>query len=213
MNIAIIGSNGRMGQVLCSKLCEKYDIIKIDKTVPIEEAKDAEILVDFSTGENSAKTAIWCEKNNKKLIIGATGQSKSDMRKILRASECVPIVMAGNFSVGVARLKKALNEIVKEDIQSVSIIEKHHKNKKDKPSGTALELKKHIESSLKKEVQIHSIRGGNEIGVHEIDLYYENEVIRISHQAFSREAFVRGVELSIEFLKRQDEPGLYQFRL
>ena len=213
MNIAIIGSNGRMGQVLCSKLCEKYDIIKIDKTVPIEEAKDAEILVDFSTGENSAKTAIWCEKNNKKLIIGATGQSKSDMRKILRASECVPIVTAGNFSVGVARLKKALNEIVKEDIQSVSIIEKHHKNKKDKPSGTALELKKHIESSLKKEVQIHSIRGGNEIGVHEIDLYYENEVIRISHQAFSRDAFVRGVELSIEFLKRQDEPGLYQFRL
>lgn len=213
MNIAIIGSNGRMGQVICSKLCEKYDIIKIDKTVPIEEAKDAEILVDFSTGENSAKTAIWCEKNNKKLIIGATGQSKSDMRKILRASECVPIVTAGNFSVGVARLKKALNEIVKEDIQSVSIIEKHHKNKKDKPSGTALELKKHIESSLKKEVQIHSIRGGNEIGVHEIDLYYENEVIRISHQAFSREAFVRGVELSIEFLKRQDEPGLYQFRL
>ena len=213
MNIAIIGSNGRMGQVLCSKLCEKYDIIKIDKTVPIEEAKDADILVDFSTGENSAKTAIWCEKNNKKLIIGATGQSKSDMRKILRASECVPIVTAGNFSVGVARLKKALNEIVKEDIQSVSIIEKHHKNKKDKPSGTALELKKHIESSLKKEVQIHSIRGGNEIGVHEIDLYYENEVIRISHQAFSRDAFVRGVELSIEFLKRQDEPGLYQFRL
>jgi len=213
MNIAIIGSNGRMGQVICSKLCEKYDIIKIDKTVPIEEAKDAEILVDFSTGENSAKTAIWCEKNNKKLIIGATGQSKSDMRKILRASECMPIVTAGNFSVGVARLKKALNEIVKEDIQSVSIIEKHHKNKKDKPSGTALELKKHIESSLKKEVQIHSIRGGNEIGVHEIDLYYENEVIRILHQAFSREAFVRGVELSIEFLKRQDEPGLYQFRL
>ena len=213
MNIAIIGSNGRMGQVLCAKLGEKHEIIKIDKTVPIEEASSAEIVIDFSTGENSAKTAVWCEKNNKKFIIGATGQKKSELKRILKASEQVPIVMVGNFSLGVARIKKALNEFVKEDVQCVYIIEKHHKNKKDSPSGTALELKNYIEDSFKKEVQVLSVRGGNEVGLHEIDIYYENEVIRISHQAFSRDAFVRGVELSIEFLKRQNRPGLYEFRV
>ena len=131
MNIAIIGSNGRMGQVLCSKLGEKHEVIKIDKTVPIDEAGVADIVIEFSTGENSAKTAAWCEKNNKKLIIGATGQKKSELKRVLKASERVPIVMAGNFSVGVARIKKALNDLVKEDVQNVYIIEKHHKNKKD----------------------------------------------------------------------------------
>ena len=213
MNIAIIGSNGRMGQVLCSKLGEKHEVIKIDKTVPIDEAGVADIVIEFSTGENSAKTAAWCEKNNKKLIIGATGQKKSELKRVLKASERVPIVMAGNFSVGVARIKKALNDLVKEDVQNVYIIEKHHKNKKDSPSGTALELKNYIEENFKKEVQVLSVRGGNEVGTHEIDIYYENEVVRISHQAFSRDAFVRGVELSIEFLKRQNKPGLYEFRV
>lgn len=213
MNIAIIGSNGRMGGALCLKLEEKHELIKIDKTVPIEEAKDAEIVIDFSSGENSAKTAMWCEKYNKKLIVGATGQNKGDLKKISKSSEKIPIVMAGNFSLGVARIKRALSELVKEDVDSIAIVEKHHKNKKDSPSGTAKELKEYIIDNFKKEVQVCSVRGGNEIGIHEIDVYYDNEVIRISHQAFSRDAFVRGVELSIEFLKRQNGPGLYEFRL
>ena len=213
MKIAIIGSKGRMGQAVCEALNEKFELIEIDKTVSIETARDAEIVIDFSSGENSAKTAVWCEKNNKKLIIGATGQTKSELKKIVKTSENNVVVMAGNFSIGIARIKKILKTILTADVQSVSVIEKHHKDKKDSPSGTALDLKAVIESLTNKNVQVCSVRGGKEIGTHEIDVYYENEVIRISHQAFSREAFVRGVELSVEFVKNQSEPGLYEFRI
>ena len=160
-----------------------------------------------------SKLPFGVKKNNKKLIIGATGQTKGDLKKIVKASESIVIVMAGNFSIGIARLKKFLKTALTADVQSVSIIEKHHKDKKDSPSGTALELKKCIESLTKKQVQVSSVRGGKEIGTHEIDVYYENEVLRISHQAFSRDAFVRGVELSVEFVKTQNEPGLYEFRI
>lgn len=213
MKIAIIGSKGRMGHAVCEALSEKFELIEIDKTVSIETARDAEVVIDFSSGENSAKTALWCEKNNKKLIIGATGQTKSELKKIIKTSENNVIVMAGNFSIGVARIKKILKSILTADVQSVSIIEKHHKDKKDSPSGTALDLKAVIESLTNKCVQVCSVRGGKEIGTHEIDVYYENEVVRISHQAFSRDAFVRGVELSVEFVKNQSEPGLYEFRI
>ena len=213
MKIAIIGSKGRMGQAVCEALNEKFELIEIDKTVSIETARGAEIVIDFSSGENSAKTAVWCEKNNKKLIIGATGQTKSELKKIAKTSENNVVVLAGNFSIGIARIKKILKTILTADVQSVSVIEKHHKDKKDSPSGTALDLKAVIESLTNKNVQVCSVRGGKEIGTHEIDVYYENEVIRISHQAFSREAFVRGVELSVEFVKNQSEPGLYEFRI
>lgn len=213
MKIAIIGSKGRMGQAVCEALNKKFELIEIDKTVSIETARDAEIVVDFSSGKNSVKTAVWCEKNNKKLIIGATGQTKSELKKIVKTSGNNIVVLAGNFSIGIARIKKILKTILTADVQSVSIIEKHHKDKKDSPSGTALELKAVIESLTNKSVQVYSVRGGKEIGTHEIDVYYENEVIRISHQAFSRDAFVRGVELSVDFVKNQSEPGLYEFRI
>ena len=213
MKIAIIGSKGRMVQAICEALNEKFELIEIDKTISIETARDAEIIIDFSSGENSAKTALWCEKNNKKLIIGATGQTKGELKKIVKTSENNIVVMAGNFSIGIARIKKILKTILTADVQSVSVIEKHHKDKKDSPSGTALDLKAVIESLTNKSVQVCSVRGGKEIGTHEIDVYYENEVIRISHQAFSREAFVRGVELSVDFVKNQKEPGLYEFRI
>ena len=213
MKIAIIGSKGRLGRALSESFEDKFDIVKIDKMTPIETAKDCDVIIDFSSGENSANTAAWCSKNNKKLIIGATGQTDKQKRKILKASENIPIVMAGNFSVGIARLKRALKEMIKSDVQNISIIEKHHKDKKDRPSGTALEIKDYVKKLINKPVQISAIRGGQEIGTHEIDIYYESEVIRVSHQAFSREAFVRGVELSIERIKNQSRAGLYEFKL
>ena len=213
MKIAIIGSKGKMGKAIIEKLKDKYDIIEIDKTIPVEMAKECEVIVDFSSGENSVKTAVWCEKNNKKLIIGATGQTKKDLKRISKSSDVIPILMAGNFSIGILRIKKALKEIIKSDVQSISIIEKHHKDKKDSPSGTALELKDFIESLTTKNVSVCSVRGGQEIGTHEINVYYDNDVIRVSHQAFSRDAFVRGVELSVEFIKNQKTPGMYEFKL
>ncbi|MBE5756025.1 MAG: hypothetical protein E7341_05080, partial [Clostridiales bacterium] len=117
MKIAIIGSKGRMGQAICEALNEKFELIEIDKTVSIETARDAEIVIDFSSGENSAKTAVWCEKNNKKLIIGATGQTKSELKKIVKTSENNIVVIAGNFSIGIARIKKILKTILTADVQ------------------------------------------------------------------------------------------------
>ena len=211
MNIAIIGSKGRMGQVLCSKLKEKHDVIEVEKGESLNKCYDAEILIDFSTGRNSAETATWCLGNKKKLIIGATGQTQGELKKIMSASKFVPVVMAGNFSLGVARIKACLEKLIDDKTESVVIFEKHHKSKVDKPSGTALELKDKITEIHGQKPEVLSLRGGEEIGTHEISFYYESEVIKVSHQAFSRGAFVSGVEYAIEFLSQCDEAGLYEF--
>lgn len=211
MKIAIIGSKGKMGQVLCSGLKEKYEIIEVTKGESLNKCFDVEIVIDFSTGKNSAETALWCLSNKKKLIIGATGQTQGELKKIMSASKFVPVVLAGNFSLGIARIKSCLEKFIDENTESVAIFEKHHKSKVDKPSGTAIELKDKITELYGKKPEILSLRGGAEIGTHEISFYYENEVIRVSHQAFSRDAFVSGVEYAIEFLSQCDEPGLYEF--
>ena len=211
MKIAIVGSNGRMGRAICGKLKDKYEIIEIDKGDSLNKCEDADLLIDFSTGKNSAETATWCLKNKKKLIIGATGQSQNDIKKIMTASKGIPIVMAGNFSLGIARVKASLNKFIDDKLESVAIFEKHHKNKIDRPSGTAIELKEKILELTNKDVEMFSLRGGDEIGTHEISFYYEGEVVKITHQAFSRNVFVKGVEYAVEFLCGCEEVGLYEF--
>ena len=212
VKIAIVGSNGKMGKLLVSKLKNNYTLIEIDKNDSIEKAIDAEMVIDFSTARNSVKTAKWCADNYKKLIIGATGQSVYEINKIINASKKTPIMIAGNFSVGIAKLKIMLNEAVCKDLLSIVILEKHHHAKIDKPSGTALELEKELKNLTACPIEILSIRGGKEIGIHEISFYFENEVIRLSHQAFSRDAFANGVIKAVDFMKNQSVAQLYDVK-
>ena len=209
--IAIVGVFGKMGQILEEKLSQKYEIRGIDAQDDLFDAIDCDLVIDFSNGKNSKDTAVWCKKFEKPLIIGATGQTKREINIIKNCSKNIPILKAGNFSMGIQMLKKMLMQIDKSQIESISIIEKHHKNKIDRPSGTALELQTFCEENLKKIAEICDMRGGEEIGTHEVNIYLKNEVLRITHQAFSRDAFARGVEMAAEFMIQHKEKGLFSF--
>ena len=209
--IAVVGANGKMGSIIVEKLSKKYEVIKIDKNDNINLANYSDLVVDFSTGKNSASTAKFCSHNKIPLIIGATGQTGDELEEIKKHSKFIPIMIESNFSIGIQKIKNVIKALADESLESVTIYEKHHCQKKDKPSGTAISLDNYIKDNCSVTPQILSQRGGKEIGTHEIFFYYENEVVTISHQAFSRDAFADGVVLATDFMLQKIEPKLYKF--
>lgn len=209
--IAVIGYKGRMGSIVFEQLKDSYDLIGIDKNDNLDLAINADLVIDFSSGENSLKTAEWCAENKIPLIIGATGQNKNELNLIKTLSNQIPILKAGNFSLGIAKIKQILSCFNSFKFENIYICEKHHKNKKDCPSGTAIELKNFISEKFNTNVEILALRGGEEIGMHEINLYFDSELITISHQAFSRKAFVRGVMLAVNYMLEQTHAKMYCF--
>ncbi len=209
--IGIVGKNGRMGKLIYKRLLKNHEVCGIDRNENIENLKGCDLVIDFSVSNNSKSVSEWCNLQQIPLIIGTTGQSDEDLIKIKNCSKRVPILMSGNFSLGVFYIKKMLETIDKDQIESMSIFEKHHKHKKDNPSGTAKELKKYCEQVFGKNVSISSIRGGEEIGTHEIYFYLKSEVVKISHEAFSRKCFVDGLEKAAEFMLNKNENKLFSF--
>ena len=210
LKIAVVGANGKMGKLLCEKLNAEFDVLKITRDCGLDK-QDVCLVVDFASAETSVESAVWCAKHKVPLIVGSTGQTNSQKNEILKASEKTPILIAGNFSVGILLLKKLLKTVDFELVEDIVIFEKHHKNKKDKPSGTALELESLIKSKTGCFVDVLTERGGKEIGTHKIDLYLENELISIKHQAFSRECFADGLFLAVKFMIKQKENKLFAF--
>ena len=210
LKIAVVGANGKMGKLLCEKLNDKFDVLKITRECKLDK-QNVCLVVDFASAESSVESAVWCAKNKVPLIVGSTGQTNFQKDEILKASEKTPILIAGNFSVGILLLKKLLKTVDFELVEDIVIFEKHHKNKKDEPSGTALELENLIRSKTSRHADVLVERGGKEIGTHKIDLYFENELISIKHQAFSRECFADGVLLAVEFMFQQKERKLFSF--
>ena len=209
--IIVVGSKGRMGTLISRKLTEEgMSVVGVDVGDDIYALNDADLVVDFGSGESSAKSAIWCEEHNIPLVIGATGQTKEELKVIENASRRVAICKAGNFSVGVSVVKQMLALVLENNIDDIVILEKHHRQKKDSPSGTAIELKNFIKQLSNVEVNILSERGGKEIGTHQIDLYFGDELISIKHQAFSRQAFVSGV-VAVKFMLQENKPSLISF--
>ena len=210
LKIAVVGANGKMGKIICEKLNAEFDVLKITRECKLDK-QDVCLVVDFASAETSVESAAWCAKHKVPLIVGSTGQTNSQKNEILKASEKTPILIAGNFSVGILLLKKLLKTVDFELVEDIVIFEKHHKNKKDKPSGTALELESLIKSKTGCFVDVLTERGGKEIGTHKIDLYLKNELISIKHQAFSRECFADGVLFAVKFMLEKKENKLFSF--
>ena len=209
--IAVVGADGRMGRLVCAKLEKEYNVIKIEKEDSLMGALKADLIIDFASGASSAKTAKFCAEYGIRLVVGATGQTKVEQQQIDNASKVVPVLQAGNFSVGIAKLKLALKNVLLDIAEDVVIFEKHHKSKVDSPSGTALEIAGVIEERISAKPQILVERGGKEIGTHQVDIYFGNEVLSVSHQAYSREVFADGAVLAIKFLLTKSGSGKYNF--
>ncbi len=187
-----------------------------------------DVIVDFSNPAVLDGLLAFAEKNSVPCVLATTGYSEEQIEKIKKASKIIPIFFTANMSLGVNLLcslvKKASSVLL--DGFDIEIIEKHHNKKIDAPSGTALMLANAINSVNNEkysyeydrhskrakrstnEIGIHSVRGGTIVGEHEVIFAGNDEVISISHTAFSKEVFAFGALRACEFISKQDV-GLY----
>ena len=245
MDIILCGCNGKMGQAIVNesqKFCNMNIVAGVDikpdssKSFPIFSSINdvnikADIIIDFSNP--LALNSILEYSQNQKLpvVICTTGFSKEQVEKINEASKNIPVFYSGNMSLGINLLielcQKATN--VLGDSFDIEIIEKHHNQKIDAPSGTALMIANGISEHLdekyeykynrttsrekrkKNEIGIHSIRGGTITGDHEVIFAGKDEIITISHHAASRNIFANGAINAAKYILNKT-PGLYKMK-
>jgi 4-hydroxy-tetrahydrodipicolinate reductase len=246
--VAIIGAAGRMGRELCRAALETEGIELVGGTeqpgapelgadlgelcgagrvglAMIEDPpEEAEVLIDFTTPEATVEHLSY----EMSVVIGTTGLSEEQRAKVAEAAKSVPIVLAPNMSVGVNLLREVVRELsAKLAGFDVEIVEAHHRNKKDAPSGTALLLaraaaegrgqnldevavygREGVSPREEGEIGVHALRGGAVVGEHRLIFYSEGEEVEVVHRALSRRSFADGALRAAKFLAGA-EPGLY----
>lgn len=212
MKIAIVGITGRMGQEVV-KLIKLEEIGGgVSSNTPNEEFEkiinESSVVVDFSTPLTSLKAAKYCAKYQIPLVCGTTGFSEKEFEQFKSYAEHTSILYSSNFSIGIFLMSRLIRET--EEILNdfdISIIDRHHNEKKDKPSGTTLSLA----SQLKKTPQIVSLRVGGIAGDHICSFTGEDEELTISHRSFSRRIFASGAVKCAFWLVSQKN-GFYSLK-
>ena len=171
----------------------------------------ADVIVDFSSPSALSPLLAYATNNSIPLVIGATGHSKAQEKDVLSASKQIPIFMSSNTSFGVNYFIKLCTLATKLfNGYDVEIIEKHHKNKKDSPSGTTNLIYNEISkaSAPLAKSQIHSLRGGTVVGDHSVIFLGDNESITLTHSAQSKKLFADGAIKACEFITTKKQ-GFY----
>jgi len=235
--VIITGAKGRMGKTLLACLATHPDlqlagqIDQGDELAPL--VSKADVVIDFSFHSATAGIAELCAQHGKAIVIGTTGHSTDDRSRITSLSSRIPMVLSSNFSTGVNTLfwltKKAA-EILGPAFD-LEILEMHHRQKKDAPSGTARTLAEILaqvrQQQLEKvllhgregivgertnaEIGMHSIRGGDVVGDHTVIFAGAGERVELTHKASSRETFANGALRAAAWVARQ-KPGLYNMQ-
>jgi 4-hydroxy-tetrahydrodipicolinate reductase len=245
MNIMLSGANGKMGRVI-ARLVEDMDDARISAGVDINEkpygdfaiypnpadcTEHADVMIDFSNPAALDKIVAYAIKNSVPAVVATTGLSQEQIDSLKAAAKYVPIFFSPNMSLGVnllVGLVKKAAEILYEGFD-IEIIEKHHNQKIDAPSGTALVLADAICSVLpdkmectsgrsnknqkrkKNEIGIHAVRGGTIVGEHQVIFAGTDEIVELRHSAQSKEIFAVGAIRAARFLK--DKPnGFYTMK-
>jgi len=236
-NLFISGITGKVGKLLSSYALEsnhfklvggscspennffKKDVgtlLEIDETgIQISEKMSedlgVDIIIDFSSPKSSMEILQLAKKKEIPILIGTTGFSEDDFKEIEVASTQIPVLFAPNTSSGIAILKNILNKsknLFSED-HEFSISETHHIEKKDSPSGTALDLQRAIISIYPEaNVVIESFREGNNPGEHTVSINLDNEIIELTHKAENRSIFALGALKGAAWLTERSA-GLY----
>lgn len=201
--ILLFGASGRMGQeilktanedrqievVACVGRGAEKNLTKLSKV----NAKDIDVVIDFSLPEGFSEILDWCVTQGKPLVSGTTGLEASQREKLKIAAKKIAVIWTANMSMGVAALAKVLRSLPEMDGFDVTIEEFHHNRKKDRPSGTALHLKKALEEGGKNKAQeVVSVRGGGIFGIHKVHFMAQEETLTFEHVALSRAVFARG---------------------
>jgi 4-hydroxy-tetrahydrodipicolinate reductase len=249
INLAISGCLGRMGQQLIKSsknnksfklaaltenkaISKKIAGIKLD--VNTEQAfKKTDVIIDFTVPNCTLDILKIASKLKKRVIIGTTGFTQKEEALIKKFSKAIPILKAGNMSLGV-NLLMYLTEIASKSLNDEylsKVFEAHHKHKKDYPSGTALMLGKGISDGKNKnlynlmgkkflnkksfpygkKINFNSIRKGEIIGEHEVTFSSGKEIIKLNHEAFDRALYSDGALIAAKWLINK-KPGLYSMR-
>jgi len=249
INLAISGCLGRMGQQLVksSKSNKDFKLVTLTEDKPITKKiagisldlntelafKKTDLIVDFTAPKCTLDILKIASKLKKRVVIGTTGFSQKEDNLIKKYSKKIPILKAGNMSLGI-NLLMYLTEIASKALNDEylsKIFEVHHKHKKDYPSGTALMLGKGIADGKNKnlysligrkflnknffpygkKINFNSIRKGAVIGEHEVAFSSGKEIIKLNHEAFDRALYSDGALTAAKWLMNK-KPGLYSMR-
>ena len=249
INLSITGCMGKMGQQLIksSKKNKKFKLVSLteNKTINrkiagikpslnnINSFKNANVIIDFTVPKCTLEILKIASKLKKKVVIGTTGFSKKDEKIIQRFSRTIPILKAGNMSLGV-NLLMYLTEIASKSLGNnflSKVYEVHHKHKIDYPSGTALMLGKGIADGRNKDlynligkkflnkksfpyakkINFNSIRKGEVVGEHEVRFSSGKEIVKLNHKSFDRSLYSEGALTAATWLMTK-KPGLYTMR-
>ena len=249
INLAITGCLGRMGQQLIksSKSNNNFKIVALTESKTInkiisgikldintnEALKKADVIIDFTIPKCTLEILKIASKLKKRIVIGTTGFTQNEERTIKKYAKKIPILKAGNMSLGV-NLLMYLTEIVSGSLGDnylSKVLEVHHKHKKDHPSGTALMLGNGIANGKNKnlynligkkflnkksfpfgkKINFNSIRKGEVIGEHEVSFSSGKEIIKLNHEAFDRALYSDGALSAAKWLSNK-RAGLYSMR-
>lgn len=258
--IAIIGANGRMGKSLIEATYQDKNsdlggaVVRPDSSLVGADAgelagigrsgirvtgrlldvlTDCDVVIDFSSPQNTLETAALCAEHGKGLVIGTTGFSEAEKKQLLSHQDAIPICLAANFSTGVNLCLKLLQtaaEVLNRGYD-VEIYEAHHRHKVDSPSGTALRMGEVIAHTMQRDLNavavygregqigprkedtigFATVRGGDVVGDHSVMFMADGERIEITHKASSRMAFSRGAVRAAIWLHSQ-QAGLFDMQ-
>ena len=157
-------------------------------------------IIDYVTAQAAAGRRI-------PVVIATTGHSEAQIQQIHELSHMVPVVFSSNFSPGVTILTRLLKEFSPLMADwDIEIVETHHNRKLDAPSGTALTLAKALDRN---DIGIHSLRGGDVRGIHEVMFFGPGETLTLKHEALDRGLFSAGAVKAMKFALAQEKPGLW----
>ena len=249
INLTITGCMGRMGQELikASKTNKNFKLVSLTENRIINKKimgirpnlntenafKKANIIIDFTVPKCTLEVLKIAVKLKKRVVIGTTGFNKREENIIKKYSRKIPILKAGNMSLGV-NLLMYLTEIASKSLNNnflSKVFEIHHKYKKDHPSGTALMLGKGIAVGKNKDfykligkkylnkksfpygkkINFNSLRKGSVIGKHEVSFSSGKEIVSLNHESFDRALFAEGALTAARWLVGK-KPGLYSMR-
>lgn len=232
--VVIVGSRGRMGQMLIQCAARHPDLQvagQIDQGDSLESViAGGDVVIDFSLHHATPAVAALCNAHGKALVIGTTGHSPAEQAAIHGARDRIPVVWTSNYSTGVNTLfwltRKAA-EILGPGFD-LEVVEMHHRLKKDAPSGTARTLAEilaevrqwQVDEALRHgrqglvgertstEIGMHAVRGGDVVGDHTVIFASPGERVELTHKASSRETFAEGALRAARWVASQP-PGLY----
>lgn len=237
MKLLIHGSGGKMGKVVAEIAANDPDCTVVagidarntEAAFPTfsdfsQCNIDADVIIDFSTASAVPALLDYAKAKKTAVVICTTGLSEETLELLTQASKEIPVLKSANMSVGVNLLLELVQkaaQILSESGFDIEIIEKHHNQKIDAPSGTALAIADAINQAMEnqyhyiydrsqkkekrdtKEIGIHALRGGSIVGEHDVIFAGRDEIIELNHKATSREIFAVGAVKAAKFLANQ----------